>query len=338
MSGSSNSKQKLLYLLKILSECTDEETRLTSVQIVEKLNAYGIAAERKSVSNDIQVLQDFGYDIEGMGSGSRGCYLASRDFEIAELKLLVDAVQSSRFITRKKSGELIKKLEALTSTRLAGQLQRQVFVLDRVKCLNEQVYYNVDTLYAAIASGRQISFKYFDYNIEKKRCYRDEGRLYIASPYGLTWSDDNYYLIAYSNKRQEVVNYRVDRMEKISLLKDVRIPVREATGDDSFNVATYAKKLFSMYGGEEQNIRLRCKNDNKLVNAVLDRFGADVRIMPDGDDHFILSSTIQVSPPFLGWLFQFGGGIEVLSPECVRTELLKMAEDLKAQYGARGKN
>ena len=209
---SANQKLKLIYLLRFLEEKSDEEHPVRLQDMLEELKRYSVSAERKTIYSDLEALREAGYDIQQAG----GAYwLAERRFELAELKLLVDSVQASRFITRKKSGELIGKLEALTSVGEARQLQRQVYVLNRVKTMNESIYYNVDGIHAAIAHGNQIRFRYFDYDVRKEKVYRRGGGAYQVSPFALTWAEENYYLVAYSSEAKQLRHYRVDRMSDL---------------------------------------------------------------------------------------------------------------------------
>ena len=306
MAKSANQKRKLIYLLRYLERSSDEEHPVRLQDMQEELGRYGISVERKTLYSDLEALRECGYEIMQAG----GAYwLAERSFELAELKLLVDSVQASRFITRKKSGELIGKLEALTSVGEARQLQRQVYVLNRVKTMNESIYYNVDGIHAAIARGRQIRFRYFDYDIRKEKVYRRGGGDYQVSPFALTWAEENYYLVAYSGEAKQLRHYRVDRM---SDLRETGEPVE---GGDVFrpdDIARYTTRVFGMFRGEEKELRLRFRRH--LTGAVLDRFGQDIILVPDGEEHFTFSVLVAVSPQFYGWLCGFGGEGAIVSP------------------------
>ena len=251
-----NQKLKLLYLYQILMQKTDEEHKLTTDELIAALSRCGIEAERKSIYSDIAALQDFGLDVNLQRGRGGGYFVASREFELPELKLLVDAIQCSRFITEKKSNELIKKLESLASEPQARALQRQVYVSDRVKTINESIYYNIDTLHSAISAGVQITFQYFEWALDfsaqqriQKR-YRRDGARYQVSPWALTWDDENYYMVAYEAASDAIRHYRVDKMEHIELT-DLR---REGQRlfHDQFNIASYARKVFGMFSGEEK--------------------------------------------------------------------------------------
>lgn len=281
MAKSSNQKLKLLYLLKMLEENTDEENAMSINTMIGELERYGVSAERKSIYDDLEALKHYGLDIASKKSKTTEYYVASRLFELPELKLLVDAVQCSKFVTHKKSNELIKKIESLASYRQAQSLQRQVYVSNRVKTINESIYYNVDRLHAAIAENKKVSFKYFDYDVKKEKVFRKSGEKYSVSPYGLSWDDENYYLITFSSKYNDFTHYRVDRMTDIDLIDEERDPLPEKK---HFDIAEYTKKVFNMFGGEEVLVQLQL--DNSLVNAVIDRFGKDVVIGRIDDSNF----------------------------------------------------
>lgn len=304
-----NQRLKILYLYKIFLERTDEEHLITMPQIIKLLEGYGISAGRKALYEDIEALKAFGLDIVSLKGRVSGYYVAGRDFELPELKLLADAVCSSRFLTEKKSGELLRKIEKLASVHEAKQIHRQVFIANRVKSMNERIYINVDVIHRAIAEGKQISFQYFDYNIEKKKRYRDGRR--VCSPYAMTWDDERYYLIAYYEKYSTISNFRVDRVESIELLDEAAVPKPE-----SFNIAEYMNSTFSMLSGEVQEVKLRFTNN--LVNIVFDRFGKDIFIVPDGGEHFVVRVNVRAEQTFLAWLFMFGTNVEILAPAELR--------------------
>jgi predicted DNA-binding transcriptional regulator YafY len=316
MPRSSNQKFKPLYLSRILLERTDENNVLTAPQLIDALAAYDIPATRKSIYDDIEALQLFGLDVI-LKSGQRGGYfIGKRDFELPELKLLVDAVQSSRLITGKKSGELIKKLSKLTSNAQAKQLNRQVYVAGRAKALNEAVYYNIDAIHAAINDNRKISFTYFEYNTKKVRVYRKNKEAYVRTPIAMCWNDDNYYLVTYSPKFDDpFATYRVDRMGSVDVLDE------DADKHDpkEFNIVEYAKQKFGMYSGATVNAHIAF--DNSLVSVVLDHFGNDTRLTDNGDGRFSIKTDVSASPVFLGWIFQFGGKAEILAPETLRNAM-----------------
>ena len=324
MPKSSNQKLKILYLMRILLTETDEAHMLTANEIISKLAAMGVAAERKTIYDDIEALKLFGIDIVMEKRKTFGYYVASREFELPELKLLADAVQSSKFITQRKSLQLIKKLEGLASRHDAGKLRRQVFIQNRVKNMNESIYYSVDTLHDAISEGKKISFKYFDYNFKKEQVFRKDGARYIVSPAALSWTDENYYLISIMDGREGISNFRVDRMSNVKKLEEPRCTAAEA-----FKLADYSKKVFGMFGGEEVDVKLRFSNH--IIRAVIDRFGKDITMIPDGDDHFTFRVHVVLSPIFYGWLFQFGDLCEVLAPQSLKDDLKHHAQEFIAR-------
>lgn len=325
MPKSPNQKLKLLYLAQILQKRTDEEHGLTVQQMIEALAEYGVSAERKSIYDDLEALRLFGMDIMSVQTRTHSYFLANREFELAELKLLADAVASSKFITEKKSTQLIKKIEGLASDYEAHQLQRQVLVSNRVKTMNEKVYYNVDAVHQAISAERQIKFRYFDYDVNKEKAYRDNGDFRTASPYALVWDDENYYMVAYYEKYETIAQFRIDKMESITVTEELCVP-RPA----GFDVAAYSKKIFNMYGGEEETVKL--KFDNSLIGVVLDRFGKDVPVEKLDERSFAVRVHVAVSPTFLGWLFQFGGRVAILSPQSLADEMRRQLEAVKALY------
>ena len=308
MAKQSGQKLKILYIYKLLLEKSDEENPVSTKEIINFLENYGISAERKAIYDDIESLCFFGADI--ISAGKKGWYIGSRDFELAELKLLVDCVQANRFITEKKSGALIKKLEGLTSKNLAQALHRQVYITNRPKNLNEKIYYNIDTLHDAINSGKQISFRYFSYSSDKKRVYKRDGALYTAHPYSLIVSEENYYLVAYYEQREKITNFRVDRMEDITICEQKVKP-----SDQSFNMAEYSKKTFNMFTGEQKTVTILC--ENRYMNAVIDKFGEKISAIPYDENHFTFKVEVSVSPTFFSWIFMFEGGMKILAPESV---------------------
>ncbi|MCL2820121.1 MAG: transcriptional regulator [Oscillospiraceae bacterium] len=324
MPKSSNQKLKILCLLRILQDHTDETHMLSVSELISKLADMGISAERKTIYDDIETLRQFGFDIVMEKSKSYGYYIATRDFELPELKLLADAVQSSKFITERKTMQLIKKLEGLMSKHDAGKLRRQVYVQNRVKSMNESIYYSVDALHEAISEDKKISFKYSDYDIQKNQVFRRGGEAYIVSPAALTWNEENYYLIAYSEERRSIAHYRVDRMSNVHKLTETRSP--EVSG---FKLAEYSKKVFGMFGGEETEVKLRV--NNKLIGGVIDRFGKDVIMVPDAENHFTIRVSVALSPIFYGWLFQFGDLCEILEPQSLKDDLIVKAKEFLAR-------
>jgi len=301
--------------MKLFLETTDEEHTITLNEMIAELERCGISCERKSIYDDIESLRQYGIDIATRKTKTTGYFVANRTFELPELKLLVDIVQSSKFITHKKSNDLIKKLESLASKHQGKMLQRQVYVTNRVKTMNERIYCNVDTLHTAISENCQISFKYFDYNLDKNKHFRNSGQAYVVSPYALSWVDENYYLISHYPKNPEFTHFRVDRMSDIKLLQEPRRELSEITGEKRLDIAEYSKKIFNMFGGDEDAVKLQF--DNSLVNVVIDRFGKDVNLEKANEEYFNVRVNVAVSSTFLAWVFQFGNKVKILSPEGV---------------------
>lgn len=313
MPKGTNQKLKLYYLAKIMVNNTDDEHAMTLQDIKKALEQYEITADRKSLYDDFNVLRDMGIDILGEQRGRSYYYhVGKKKFELAELKLLVDAIQSSKFITVKKSHELIRKLESFASRYEASQLQRQVVVAGRIKTMNESIYYNVDAIHSAIANNQMIQFQYFQWNTKKKMEMRHDGQFYKISPWALTWDDENYYLVGYDAQADKIKHYRVDKMRKLSIMKEKR-EGREHF--KQFNLAAYTKKNFGMFGGEEVNVRMQFSND--LVGVVIDRFGKDIIISPVDEEHFVVNVNVAISSQFFGWVFALGTGVKILAPENV---------------------
>ena len=325
MPKGSNQKYKLIRLAQIMLEKTDEEHFITMPEIMAELEKYDITAERKSIYSDIKALEDIGIEIEGEQRGKQFYYhCIGRQFELAELKLLVDAIEASKFITVKKSNELIKKLENLCSTYEAKQLQRQVYVQDRIKAMNESVYYSVDAIHTAIADNKKISFQYFNWNEKKEMVLRHNGKYYKISPWSLLWDDENYYLIGYDEEANMIKHYRVDKMLRINVIDEAR------EGRDSFkdfNGARYAKKNFAMFSGEEESVTVKLKKE--MCGVFVDRFGKDINFIPVDDDYCTVRLLVSLSSHFCGWIFALGDGVEVIGPEEVRK---KFCEEAKRIY------
>lgn len=324
MAKSANQKKKLLVLYQMLLRKSDEEHPITVQEMIDELARWDIAAERKSIYADMKELEGMGIDVQSRKGKSSGWFIGQRDFEPAELKLLVDAVQSSRFLTVKKSDSLIRKLEGLSSVHQARQLQRQVYVDRRIKTMNESIFYNVDKVHAAIAADKAISFRYFEYNAKKEKVFRRDGKRYHVSPCGLIWDSENYYLAAWDSVNGEVRHYRVDKMSDITLTGLPRhVP-------EDWDPEGYTRRHFGMFSGRQGQVRLRCAG--RLAGVVLDRFGQDIMLAPDGDDHFTVTLDVVVSPPFWGWLFGLGDGVEVLSPDWAVEEFKERLRRVAAQY------
>ena len=322
-----NQKKKLLCLMQILLEATDEEHIMSAADLCKALEGYGIYAERKSIYAYIEALSDWGMDIVQVKGRHPGYYVGSRDFELPELKLLVDAVQSSKFITTRKSEELIKKLESLTSKYEARTLQRQVFIYNRPKTGNETIFYNVDYIHTAILENVQIQFQYTEWTEKKKLRVKKGGAFYQVSPWALTWSDENYYLIAYDAEKEAIRYYRVDKMKNVSLLSEPRLG---KTMFQNFDLAAFAKKTFSMYGGRDEEVVLVCKN--AIAGVFLDRYGTDIMLIPVDEEHFKVKVLVAVSPQFFGWVTGLGDMIQIVGPKNVVEEYQNYLETILKRY------
>ena len=328
MPKGTNQKYKLIYIIKFLLENTDENHKVTMPQILAYLESKDITAERKSIYDDMDAIQELGIDVQKEKVGRNFYYyVVDRDFEMAELKLLVDAIQSSKFMTEKKSQELIKKLGRLVSVHEAKQLKRQVYVAGRAKALNESIFYNVDAIHNAIEENKKIQFQYFQWNTKKEMELRKNGQFYEVSPWALLWEDENYYLVAFDAVADEIKHYRVDKMLKISCMDSLR------EGKERFeksNVAEYTKKNFGMFAGEEETVKLEVHN--RLVGVILDRFGRDTMIIPADEEHFRVNVKVSVSNQFFGWLFGLGDGVKILGPENVKEKMKEEIEKIQKLY------
>lgn len=310
MARSANQKLKCLYLRQFLLENTDEAHPVTVSQMIDYLARHDIAAERKSIYDDIDGLRSYGLDIEYRKAQDGGYFIANREFQLPELKLLVDAVQSSKFLSLRKSNELIAKLEKLASRHEAQALRRQVYVTHRIKNMNESIYYNVDALHSAIAAGSRITFRYFDWDMNGKKKYRHEGKRYRISPWALLWDDENYYLVGYDAEHAECRHYRVDKMESITQTGEERLGKELFAG---FDPAAYSRKVFGMYGGEPQKVTLRF--ESSMSNIVFDRFGRELILTPDREGGFTVTVEVVPSPQFFAWLTGLGAPVKILSPQ-----------------------
>ena len=321
-------KLRMLYIMKILFEKSDERHTLSATDINRLLQNYGMEADRKTVYSDIETLREFHIDIIQVKGTNGGYYIGSREFELPELKLLVDAVQSSRFITQKKSVQLIRKIESLTSAGQARQLDRQVYIPNRVKTMNESIYYNVDEIHRAISEEKKISFLYSEYKLDKKLHLRRNGERYAVSPYLLLWNDGHYYLVAYYERYGGLSHFRVDKMSRITMEPENREKLRQ-----KLDPAEYANRMFDMFGGDVQGVVVEF--DEGLVGVVVDRFGRDVFISEARDGKFTAHLKVAVSPAFLSWVFQFGKKAKIISPPSVAQKLVQMAQEVAERYEKR---
>ncbi len=321
-----NQKLKLMYLSKILQERTDRYHGLTLSEISSALREYGISAERKSLYDDLEMLKLFGLKVESARDSHVRYYLKDHTFDLAELRLLVDAVQSAKFLTPQKSNELIRKIEGLGSKYEGSQIHRQVYSSNWLKTENEEIYQNIAALHTAIMENRQIRCKYFEWNAHKQRLLRKSGDDYRISPWALTWEDEYYYLIAYDSDAEKIKHFRVDKMLKIRLLDEKR---EGGTSFEDFDHALYSRRVFGMYGGELTNVRILA--ENSLAGVVLDRFGTDVTILNHGE-YFEFCVKVMISPTFFSWVLGFGNKMKILSPESVQKQAEQVAREVVAVY------
>ncbi len=325
MPKSDNQKLKIFYILDYLEKNSHQDHLVRASDLIAMLDRqHNISCDRKTVYSDIAALQEYGVDIVSIPGKNGGYYIASRNFELPELKLLIDAVQSSRYLTEKKSRELIEKLCRECNEQDAKLMTRNVLVSGRVKSMNETIYYSVDAIQEAIAQNRQISFRYFDWDFGGKRKYREKP--YIASPYGLCQDNENCYLLALS-ERYGITSYRVDRMSDIQLTDDPRTPCPELTGKA---LTDHANRLFQMYSGDAVSVKMRFHKS--LLNVVIDRFGKDTMLIPDGEEHFNFTVPVAVSPMFLSWVIGFGSKAKILHPQSVADACRQLCLEAMSQY------
>lgn len=331
MPGKKGSKLKLLYLMDILTLYTDEEHVLTANELCEKLEEYGVESERKSIYSDIETLRTYGFDIVNAKSPKRGFFLAQRRFETAEVRLLVDAVQAAYFISNKKTKTLIKKLYALVSETQAENIEKQVFIENKLKCANEEIYYTIDILNEAIQQKKQVEFRYFKRKLTKKMTALGESKTFVVNPYALIWLNDRYYLVCNNPKYDNLMHTRLDRMEKIKMLDSKARSFSEVSEyKESFDAADYSKKLFNMFTGKNEKIELRCSN--AIIDDILDRFGRDVPLKAYGDDFFIIKVQAAVSLGLISWIMQYGDEIKVISPRSLADGVRENAEKIAGLY------
>lgn len=324
MAKSSNQKMKILYLRKILLEETDEQHPLTMEELIARLAAYDVPANRKSIYTDLEGLREFGMDILGEKRGKQFVYyVGSRDFELPEVKLLADAVASAKFISEKKSGELVRKLGTLTNKADAKKLNREV--MSAGKSVNETVYYAVDTLHNAINAGSRVKFGYFQWNVKKEQELRHGGKEYDVSPWMLVWDDEYYYLVAFDDGK--IKHFRVDKMLNVRLTGEKR-EGREVF--EKLDRAAYTKGMFGMFSGTSERVSLEA--ENRFAGILIDRFGTDIFMYPTDAEHFRASVDVSVSEQFLSWVFSLGEGIRITGPEKVLAKASEMAERLASQY------
>lgn len=323
-----DTKLRTLRVMQILHERTDEGHMLNAAEIGQiLLQEYDMKADRRTIYAEIEILQGFGLEIQQKKGKSPGYYMTNRQFELPELKLLVDTVQAAKFLTEKKSRELIRKLETLCSRYEAQQLSRQVTIINRPKTQNETIYYNVDQIHTAIHENRKISFQYANWTSKKEMRLKRNGAFYEVSPWALTWDDENYYLVAHEDKTNMLKHYRVDKMQNMSVLEDRR---QGKECFETFNLAEFSKKTFGMYGGQDEDVVLLCKNE--LAGVVIDRFGSDIWMMPYDETHFKVRVKVTVSRQFFGWVTGIGEEMKIIGPAKIQEEYRQYLQTLLNQY------
>lgn len=321
-----NAKLKMLYLKDMLERRTDAEHGITVAEIMRLLEGQSIEVNRKTIYDDMEELALYGLDIEHP-EHAKDYRLLSRDFDLAEIKLMIDSISSSKFLTVEQTRTLIKKLEKLCSDYEAKQLHRQVIVAGRVKSLNTGVHNNVDYVNAAIEDNKQISFKYFDYNLRKQRAYRKKGERYVISPFALVYSDENYYFLGFDAEKQEIRPFRVDRMENVA------VEALDRVGQETFDkikIEDYQKYSFSMFCGEREAVTMVFQN--RMMNAVIDRFGSDIHARKVDNNHFEITVSVAVSQQFFGWVFGLGKMVRITAPESVKEQMKKALMDIVERY------
>ncbi len=321
MPRSTNQKKKLPILRRILLERSDETHPLTMKELISALAAHGVTAERKSIYSDLETLRELGLDVRTARGKTVGYYVGTREFELPELKLLVDAVRASKFITERKSSSLIKKLSSLANVHDRKALNRAVFVSNRVKSGNEDIYGNVDRIHEAMEADVDITFKYFQWTADKKKELRRNGARYCVSPWSLVWDDSNYYLVGFDKTSREIRHYRVDKMLEARVEDTARVGGEEFK---KYDIASYSGAVFGMFGGKAERVTLSCTN--RLANVMLDRFGSNIPILKDGVDRFRITVNIVTGPIFFGWVMSFGGEVRIISPESAARELDAIAK------------
>lgn len=309
-------KIKLLRLMEILRAETDEQNPMLASDVRARLADKGVIVDRRVLTRDIDILNEFGYEIMSTMVGhEKAYYVIDRSFSVPELKILIDAVQAATFITDKKTPELVEKIAALGGAHRAEILQENIVCFNTRKHSNECIYYNVDCLENAIQNNKKVIFLYYDLDEHGEKVYRRDGHHYVVEPIALVFNDDNYYLTCYSSKHDGTANYRVDRMSAVeSIEEEISEKAIELRGE----VGCYTEQVFKMYGGELENVTLEL--DDKLIGVIYDKFGEETKIVRTGETTLAASVKVQVSPTFFGWLFQFGKQMKILSPDSVCQE------------------
>ena len=322
-----NAKLRPLYLAKILYERTDEGHYLTTMQLAQILEEeYGIPAHRQTIKTDIELLQQFGMDIQEVKSTQNRYNLISRQFEIAELKLLIDAVQSSKFISKERSEQMVSKIVTLAGQYKAEELKRNASVEGRVKSENRQDLLIVDAINEAINNGKKISFQYFQYSVNKKKKLKNKGEIYIFSPYSLVWNGDYYYVVGYSDKHENIGSFRVDRIaDTPRVLKDDAVPMPA-----NFDLSEFLKTTFRMFNRKPETVELIC--DNSVIDSIIDRFGEEVKIYANDMETFRAVVNVAISHVFFSWVFGFGGKVKIKGPESIKESYANMVKEAYMEY------
>ena len=315
-----DSRVRLLRILQLLQD-TDEQHPISTAQIETALRErFGIETYRITIQKDIAALEAAGYDVVTIRTTQNKYYLASRAFELPELKLLIDAVESSKFITERKSRVLVEKLTALAGSHQAGELRRNISISDRIKPKNEQIYYIMDVINEAINRKRKISFLYFAFDGDKRRKLKNDGEKYIFSPYTLTWNGDFYYVVGFSEKHGKVATFRVDRIYSVpKLLEEPAVP-----SPKDYTIADFSEKAFRLFDKEHERVTLLCEDG--MMNTVLDHFGEKIKTERADETHFRTTVEVALSPTFYSWVFEFGGGIKILSPQSAQNAYRELAK------------
>ncbi|HHU43274.1 MAG: WYL domain-containing protein [Bacillota bacterium] len=323
----STRKIKAVKILEILKKYSDEDNPLSTNQIIERLASEGIKAERKAIYDDIKLLNKGGYEIMCRREKSNLYYVMDRSFQMPELKILLDAVQAATFVTEKKTKELVKKIADLAGENKAKLLKENIVCFNTLKHSNEYIYYNVDTIDRCILNKKKVSFLYFDYGLDCQKIYRKDKERYIVNPIALIFSEDNYYLIAYIDKYDDICHFRVDRMEKVEEEKEDIVVSESIKG---FNIHKHKKEVFFMFKGELTRVKILAHNE--IINVIVDKFGEKVRMQKHDDDHVVITADVQISPTFYAWCFTFGSKLKILSPEKVIDELKRRALEAVKTY------
>lgn len=323
-------KRRLLALVNLLYEKTDQDHPIDTFQIMEYLEEKGLAANQKTLRSDLEILANEGIDIVTVPSKPNKYFWGTREFELPEIKLLMDAVCSSRFITKRKSRELSRKLTRLASLNQREELDRHIYATNRVKSSNEAIYYSVDVVNEAISQKRKISFQYQEYDGNKKKVLRNEGEVYELSPYALFWNEDYYYVVGYSEKHGNVSTFRADRLYKTTILEERTLPPPA-----DFRLEDYSRRIFEMYSGLEQEVKLECKDE--LMKYIVDRFGEDVETRKLDETSFLATVNVSLSPTFYAWVFRFAGDMKIVSPKEAVGEIVRMARRIVREENPKGR-